>query len=151
MKSSVSTIVSLLIVLVLFPLVGICASLGNSTASEQNSQAQAHESTLMLRGYLIEAALNNPGLEAVFNHWKAALERVPQAKTLPDPRFSYRYFIQEIETRVGPQRQAFEISHSGRELPMTSRATVCERSSARVAAIPSHTANRYPGSASTPV
>jgi outer membrane protein, heavy metal efflux system len=63
-----------------------------------------------LSDYLEYAALNNPELEAAFNLWKAALEKVPQAKSLPDPRFSYRYFIREIETRVGPQRQAFEIS-----------------------------------------
>jgi len=62
-----------------------------------------------LSDYLEFAALNNPGLEAAFMRWKAALERVPQAGSLPDPRFSYRYFIREIETRVGPQKQAFEI------------------------------------------
>jgi cobalt-zinc-cadmium efflux system outer membrane protein len=58
------------------------------------------------------AALHNPGLEAAFNRWKAALERVPQVSSLPDPRFSYRYFIQEVETRVGAQRQAFELSQA---------------------------------------
>jgi outer membrane protein TolC len=63
-----------------------------------------------LQSYLEEAALNNPGLEASFNNWKAALEEVPQVKALPDPRFSYSYFIQEVETRVGPQRQRFGIS-----------------------------------------
>lgn len=63
-----------------------------------------------LQDYLAEAARNNPGLEAAFNNWKAALEQVPQVKALPDPRFTYSYFIQEVETRVGPQRQRFGIS-----------------------------------------
>jgi len=63
-----------------------------------------------LSDYLTYAAINNPELEAAFNRWKAALEKIPQARSLPDPRFSYRYFIREIETRVGPQRQAFEIT-----------------------------------------
>lgn len=63
-----------------------------------------------LSDYLAYAALNNPGLEAAFNRWKAALERVPQVTSLPDPRFSYRYFIREIETRVGAQRQAIELA-----------------------------------------
>ena len=63
-----------------------------------------------LSDYLAYAALNNAGLEAAFNRWQASLERVEQVKTLPDPRFSYRYFIEEVETRVGAQRQAFEIS-----------------------------------------
>jgi len=63
-----------------------------------------------LPDYLTYAALNNPGLEAAFNRWKAALERVPQVKSLPDPRFKYRYFIEQVETRVGAQKQAFGIA-----------------------------------------
>lgn len=63
-----------------------------------------------LNDYLAYAALNNPGLEAAFNRWKAALEMVSQARTLPDPRFNYGYFIQEVETRVGPQEQRVGLS-----------------------------------------
>ena len=63
-----------------------------------------------LTDYLVYAALNNAGLEAAFNRWKAALERIGQVTALPDPRFEYRYFIEEVETRVGPQRQSFGIS-----------------------------------------
>jgi len=59
-----------------------------------------------LADYLQYAALNNPGLEAAWLRWKAALDKVPQAQALPDPRFNYRYYIQRVETRVGPQRQA---------------------------------------------
>ncbi len=60
-----------------------------------------------LADYLRYAALHNPGLRAAFHRWKAALEKVPQARSLPDPKFSYAYFIEEIETRVGPQQQRF--------------------------------------------
>ncbi len=60
------------------------------------------ESTL--QDYLRYAALNNPGLEAAFNRWKAAIEKIPQARALPDPRFNYAWFIEEVETRVGPQK-----------------------------------------------
>ncbi len=65
-----------------------------------------------LPDYLAYAALNNPGLEAAFNRWKASLERVPQVRALPDPRFTYRYFIEQVETRVGAQRQAFELAQT---------------------------------------
>jgi outer membrane protein, heavy metal efflux system len=65
-----------------------------------------------LQHYLMEAAQNNPGLEAAFNRWKAALEKIPQVKALPDPRFTYSYFIEEVETRVGPQEQRFAISQT---------------------------------------
>ena len=63
-----------------------------------------------LSDYLTYAALNNPGLEAAFNRWKAALQKVPQVRTLPDPKFTYAYFIKEVETRVGPQRHKFGLS-----------------------------------------
>lgn len=63
-----------------------------------------------LADYLAYAALNNPGLEAAFNHWTAALEQVDQVTALPDPRLSYTYFITEVETRVGPQRQKVSLS-----------------------------------------
>ena len=63
-----------------------------------------------LGDYLAYAGLNNPGLESAFNRWKAALERVPQVRALPDPRFTYRYFISEVETRVGAQRQGFALA-----------------------------------------
>jgi len=65
-----------------------------------------------LSDYLAYAALNNPGLKAAFEHWKAAIEQVPQAKTLPDPRITYGSFITEVETKVGPQHQKFGIMQS---------------------------------------
>lgn len=65
-----------------------------------------------LEDFLTYAALNNPGVKASFHRWKAALERITQAGTLPDPRFTYRFFIQEVETRVGPQNQGIRISQT---------------------------------------
>jgi len=82
-----------------------------SQLAQQNKQPVLDENP-DLSDYLAYAALNNPGLEAVFNQYKAALQRVPQVRALPDPRFTYRYFIQEIETRVGPQRQAFRLAQT---------------------------------------
>ena len=40
----------------------------------------------------------------------AALEVAPQVKALPDPQVAFGYFIQPVETRVGPQQ--FKISAS---------------------------------------
>ncbi len=62
-----------------------------------------------LPDYLRYVSLNNAELKAKFDQWKAALEQIPQAKALDDPRFTYSYFIEEVETRVGPQRQKFGI------------------------------------------
>jgi len=72
--------------------------------------AQSPGENAALADYLKEAARNNPGLRAASMRWRAALARVAQAKSLPDPRFTYRYFIQEVETRVGPQRHSFSLS-----------------------------------------
>ncbi len=65
-----------------------------------------------LSDFLAYAAFHNAGLEAAFNRWKAELERIEQVTALPDPRFTYRYFIREVETRVGPQRQAFGLAQT---------------------------------------
>ncbi len=75
-----------------------------------DAELPALDDSAALGDYLAYAAFNNPGLETAFNLWKAALERVLQEKTLPDPRFTYRNFIREVETRVGPQKQAFGLS-----------------------------------------
>jgi len=52
-----------------------------------------------LEEYLRYAALHNAGLKAAFEEWKAALEQVPQAEALPDPTFTYGYFMEQLETR----------------------------------------------------
>ena len=62
-----------------------------------------------LQDYLRYASLNNAALKSKFHQWKAEVEQIPQARALPDPRFTYGYFIEAVETRVGPQRQRFEI------------------------------------------
>ena len=58
------------------------------------------------------AALNNAGLRAAYYRWQAMRERPSQAVALPDPRFTYKVFIEEVETRVGPQRQSFGVSQT---------------------------------------
>jgi outer membrane protein, heavy metal efflux system len=63
-----------------------------------------------LDGYLLTAAENNPGLKARFNEYLASLEVAPQVKALPDPQLAFGYFIQPVQTRVGPQQ--FRISAS---------------------------------------
>jgi cobalt-zinc-cadmium efflux system outer membrane protein len=67
------------------------------------SSGLEHETLRILSGYLNQAALHNPELESAFYRWKSALEKIPQVKALPDPRFTFAYYIENIETRVGPQ------------------------------------------------
>lgn len=63
-----------------------------------------------LEEYFSEAAGNNPGLQAKYKDFEAALQKVPQVSTLPDPAFSFGYFLSPVETRVGPQRAKFSLS-----------------------------------------
>lgn len=60
--------------------------------------------------YLEMAAVNNPGLQAKYKDFEAALQKVPQVSSLPDPTFSFGYFVSPVETRVGPQRAKFSLS-----------------------------------------
>ena len=63
-----------------------------------------------LADYLAYAALHSPALEAAFNRWRAAAEGPVQAGALPDPRLTYKRYIEEVETRAGPQRNALQIA-----------------------------------------
>ncbi|MHC4759706.1 MAG: TolC family protein, partial [Planctomycetota bacterium] len=70
-----------------------------------------------LEEYLRYAAMNSAEVKSQFEGWKAAVDQVPQAKALQvpqakaldDPRFTYTYFIEEVETRVGPQKNKFSL------------------------------------------
>jgi len=65
-----------------------------------------------LQDYITFSEINNPALRAAFDRWRASLERIPAAQGLPDPRFTYGYYIREVETRVGPQQQTFGIAQT---------------------------------------
>jgi len=63
-----------------------------------------------LEDYYKIAAENNPGLQAMYKEYEAALQRVPQVSILPDPTFSFGYFISPVQTRVGPQQAKFSLT-----------------------------------------
>lgn len=62
---------------------------------------------------LVDYAIqHNPGLRAGFERWRAALERIPQVTALPDPRLTWAHFIEEVQTRTGPQENRFSIAQT---------------------------------------
>ncbi|HUU04401.1 MAG TPA: TolC family protein [Patescibacteria group bacterium] len=73
------------------------------------SQTDTISETSSLDDLLTVAALNNPGLQAAFYRWQAVLQSTTQARALPDPLFTFAYFIREVETRVGPQQSKIGI------------------------------------------
>ncbi len=63
--------------------------------------------------HLVKLALeNNPEIKAAERRWRAAEARPAQVSTLPDPMLSYSRFGSSVETRVGPQENAFVLSQS---------------------------------------
>ena len=63
-----------------------------------------------LTSYLKVAATNNSQLQAAFSAWRAAVQKAPQVRALPDPQLKFSYYIEPIETRTGPQRMRYGIS-----------------------------------------
>ncbi len=57
-----------------------------------------------LDNYLQIAVINNPGMKAKYTRFEMAMERIAQSNGLPDPTLSFGYFIQPIETKLGPQQ-----------------------------------------------
>jgi outer membrane protein TolC len=79
------------------------------TGSARADEAVWPESAV-LGAYLEEGARANPGLQAAFARFDAALEKVPQARAWPDPRLSFGVFVVPVETRTGPQRMKYGVS-----------------------------------------
>lgn len=62
-----------------------------------------------LDAYLKTAAENNPGVKAAYLEFEAAMQRLPQVSSLPDPTLSMSALGQMIETRVGTQEARFSL------------------------------------------
>ncbi|MEQ8763393.1 MAG: TolC family protein [Planctomycetota bacterium] len=51
-------------------------------------------------------------LRAAYEDWRASTERLPQVTALPDPRLTYGEFLEQVQTRTGPQYRRFGISQA---------------------------------------
>lgn len=67
-------------------------------------------SSQSLEDYFRIGAENNPGLQAKYKAFEAAMEKIPQVGSLQDPNLSFGYFISPVETRVGPQNARFSLT-----------------------------------------
>ncbi len=83
---------------------------GSESELDVAEDADVATAPTTLDDYLQYAAEHNPGLRAAFERWKAEIQRIPQVRALPDPKLSYTYFLENVETRVGPQEQKFGVS-----------------------------------------
>lgn len=78
--------------------------------AESTVTIQSNHSETQLKHFLRQAAQNNPEVKAAFNEYLAKLQEVPQVGALPDPEISFGYFINPIETRIGPQEARLSLS-----------------------------------------
>jgi len=73
---------------------------------------KTQESNDPLDNYLKVAMQHNPDLKSIFNQYMSILERMPQAKSLPDPTLMFNVFASPVETRVGAQNAGISISQA---------------------------------------
>lgn len=71
--------------------------------TESPAVAPSLSETASPNEYIRYALYHSPEVEAAFQRWRAASERLPQVSALPDPRFAFGYYIEEVQTRTGPQ------------------------------------------------
>lgn len=62
--------------------------------------------------YVRYALYHSPEVEAAYQRWRASAERLPQVGALPDPRLSVGYFLEEVQTRTGPQEARVGVSQA---------------------------------------
>jgi len=90
--------VSLLVAGYWLLITGCFVHAGQSEPNDVNSLAD-------LSSCLRYAEMHNAALAASFEEWQMAIEQIPQAKALPDPKFTYK-----LETRRQPHGQTFGVS-----------------------------------------
>ena len=56
-----------------------------------------------LEEYLLAAVHNNPEIKATYARWQTEISRIAVAKGLPNPNLNFGYFLETVETAVGPQ------------------------------------------------
>lgn len=62
--------------------------------------------------YVRYALYQSPAVEAAYQRWRASVERLPQVSALPDPRLTFGFFLDEVETRTGAQQARVGVQQS---------------------------------------
>ena len=102
-------------------LVAMTSAAFGQTASPQGSASRAVTSPPTaapdfyapdpdLAAYIRAALSANPGVQATLATYRAALERVRLATSLPDPMVTFGQALQAVQTRVGPQLDTVTLS-----------------------------------------
>lgn len=108
------TIIFCFSLIISFYKLGYCStqrSIGSSIKSKSIQEVSDKKySAINLSDLINEAKLNNPQIKAAYQNYLAMAERITQAVSLEDPKIKIGYFIENAETKVGPQRAKYGIS-----------------------------------------
>ena len=107
------------------------AKLPPSQGSTQVPRSFTTNGDPQLARYLEQALDRNPAVRRSFAGYRAALQRQPQARALPDPMLSFTQHLRTPETRVGPQTTALSLSQ---RLPWFGKRSDREKIAAKEAA-----------------
>ncbi|MEL6740722.1 MAG: TolC family protein [Planctomycetota bacterium] len=80
--------------------------------SESQDDAPVLSTAAAADDFVRYALFHSPKVEAAYQRWIAAAERLPQARSLPDPRVNFGFFLDEVETRTGAQQARVGVSQS---------------------------------------
>jgi outer membrane protein TolC len=64
---------------------------------------------LQLDEVVKQATERNPAILAAWSRWQSARDLIEVKGALPDPQLSYTYFVENVETRVGPQKHVIGV------------------------------------------
>ena len=89
--------------------------LAASQSASARAASQRRDQDLVLERPSLEnvtryALRHNESLQAAFARWRARLERIAQVSALPDPSLGFTEFLQDLETRTGPQRRRIRLA-----------------------------------------
>jgi len=74
------------------------------------SAAESLPATAVLADYVDYALRHSPALAAAYQDWRAAAERVPQARSLPDPQLGIGLVFDQVEQDAGYMGERYSIS-----------------------------------------
>lgn len=88
----------------LFLLLMIVGTSQAATETQLFNQSVSAEPALPeVTAYMQVALKQNPEVKSAFHAWQEALKKTAASRGLPDPQINFGYFLQNVETAVGPQ------------------------------------------------
>jgi cobalt-zinc-cadmium efflux system outer membrane protein len=109
----------------------VCIAIPLKSQDKTLTASQFTAGNPQLKAFVKEALDRNPAIRQSFARYEAALQRLPQVSSLPDPMLSLSQYLRSPETRVGPQTTMLSLSQT---LPWFGKISDKEKVAAKEAA-----------------